>query len=76
MSRIAVTKANGNQVAFGLDHAIGWFYQEYDADGEMVNDTDTMFGGLSRGTLLELLEDTDATDEQKFAIALDLDPGA
>lgn len=75
MSRLTATKANGRVVAFGLDHAVGWFYQEYiSMREEPVVDLDSLFTGLGRGRLLELLEDTDATTEQKSRIALDLDP--
>lgn len=74
MSRFTAQHENGNQVAYGLDHAIGWFYQEFDAAGECVKDLDTMFTGLSKGSLVERLGKTNANPGRISAIACDLDP--
>jgi len=51
MSRHAI----GN-IAYGYDHACGYFYQEYDVNGECIADIDTRFDGLTGAQLAEKLE--------------------
>jgi hypothetical protein len=70
MSRFICTDEDGNSCAYGLDHAVGWFFQ-CEAKGI---DEDTMFTGLSRGTLINYLSRTDANPGRISAIAADLDP--
>ena len=65
-----------NTVSYGLDHVTGWFYTEFNSDDEPVVELDSMFTGLSKGKLLELLEKTDAPAKHLKRIALDLDPKA
>jgi hypothetical protein len=74
MSRFTCRHEDGWTVAYGLDHALGWFYQEFDAYDNCITDEDTFSTGLGRGRLLELLEQTDALESHKSAIALDLCP--
>ena len=68
MSRRMATKNNGTVVIYGLDHVFGWFYQEMNDEGDCVVDEDS----LSKGKLLNLLEDTDAPEDIKGCIAMDL----
>lgn len=75
MSRYATVHKNGNSVAYGLDHACGWFYQEFDADGECVVDKDSMFTNLKGFELTELLKETYAPAQHIQNPSLDLDPG-
>jgi hypothetical protein len=75
MAKKTAVRNNGNRVFYGLDHACGWFYQEYaTGNDEPIMDIDTVFGGLSKGRLLDLLEDTDAPEQDKFNIAMDIAP--
>jgi hypothetical protein len=34
-------------VAYGFDHAMGYFFQEFGLAGELVSDLDSLFGGLT-----------------------------
>jgi hypothetical protein len=68
MSRRMATKNDGTVVIYGLDHIFGWFYQEMDDKGDCIVDEDS----LSKGKLLDLLEDTDAPEDIKCSIAMDL----
>ena len=82
MSRFTAThKENGNLVAYGLDHACGWFYQEWsqdanedEADRPVVDIDSQIIGGLNRSGLVERLVKTDAPERHLRRIALDLDP--
>lgn len=68
MSRRVATKNDGTEVGYGLDHMFGWFYQEFDEEGECVVDRDF----LSKGEMLTLLNNTDVSEEIKGSIAMDL----
>ena len=73
MSRHSAVKSDGTQVVYGFDHALGYFYEEWPEGAEMPSvDLSSGFDGLSRGTFLELLEKTDASEEHKGQVALDL----
>ncbi len=73
MSRFrAIQTGTGNHILYGLDRACGWFYEE--SNGKIIVELDTLFTGLTSGRLIELLEATNAPDEHKTLIALDLDP--
>lgn len=71
MSRYCVTLERGS-VAYGFDHALGYFYTRYDGEGEVVEDHDTLFSGLTHGKLLGLLEGVPIPEEHRSLIALDL----
>lgn len=43
------------KIVYGYDHACGYFYQEYDGDGECVKDVDSAFGKLTGVGLAEML---------------------
>lgn len=85
MSRITSRSVDGNQVAFGLDHALGWFFDEWQEDEEgepeMEIEESSIFSGLSKERLLDLLntrlpkEEKQRLKNQIGAVALDLDPG-
>ena len=48
--------ANGDiTVSYGYDHALGYFYQEESADGVLLTDLDSLFGGLTGVQLAERL---------------------
>ena len=42
-------------VSYGFDHALGYFYQEESADGTLLTDLDSLFGGLTGVQLAERL---------------------
>lgn len=42
-------------VSYGFDHALGYFYQEESAEGELLTDLDSLFGGLTGVRLAEQL---------------------
>lgn len=76
MSRYTATHKNGHEVAYGLDHACGWFYQEFNDDREtLAKDLDSMFTDLKGWELTKLLEQTDAPASHIRNPSLDLDPG-
>jgi hypothetical protein len=74
MSRLVCKHKNGNEVAFGLDHVVGWFYQEFNLVNDCVVDLDH-FTMLSRGELIQRLSHTDASDIAITKIRNNLDPG-
>lgn len=45
MSRFTFDLGNGCDIAYGLDHAVGYFFQKFDAAGEVIVDLD-LFDGL------------------------------
>jgi hypothetical protein len=42
-------------IAYGYDHAMGYFYQEEGEGGELIADLDSLFGGLTGVQLAERL---------------------
>jgi hypothetical protein len=66
-------------IAYGLDHATGWFYTVFDLeaddeDDDVLEDKNSMFDGLSNGELLEKLQEFDADEFHIYRVAMDLDP--
>jgi hypothetical protein len=59
MSRYTFAKVTDEglvfDVAYGFDHAMGYFFQEFGPDGELVSDLDSLFGGLTGLALAQLL---------------------
>ena len=47
------------QIAFGFDHATGYFYQAFDDEGDPVVWQDSMFDGLTGVGLVEFLDGFD-----------------
>ena len=72
MSRYVIALEDGEEVCYGFDHSVGYFFQRFDREGVIVCDLDSMFGGLTGGRLLELLADYDVPEHHRAAIALDL----
>ena len=73
MSRYHTKTEQGIDVVYGFDHALGYFYEEWDGKEDVPSvDLDTMFSGLDRGFLIKLLNQTNAPEEHKRLIALDL----
>jgi hypothetical protein len=60
MSRYTFQKQRENNImtiAYGYDHAMGYFYQEANADGELLVDLDSFFSKLTGVQLAERLCD-------------------
>lgn len=80
MSRLTMSANNGGSLAYGLDHALGWFFQLFDANEEILIDEDTMFTGLSESRLVDLIrehgnaDDVELCEGKLLLIALSLDP--
>lgn len=58
MSRYAFQKqaaGNGATVAYGFDHAMGYFYQEEDGGGDLIVNLDSFFNELTGVHLAERL---------------------
>lgn len=73
MSRFATQTGEGTTIVYGFDHVLGYFYEEYiDDSGKPAQDCCTAFGTLSRGKLLDLLEEVDVPYKHREAIAADL----
>ena len=74
MSQLTATKTDDQEitVVYGLDHVLGWFYQEI-KDDDIIIDLD-IFTGLGKGQLVELLVKTNAPKACIVNVALDLDP--
>lgn len=47
------------EVAYGFDHACGYFVQGFDRNGECVLDKDSLFDGLTGADLVNLLDELD-----------------
>ena len=58
MSRYSFQKQMESSVvtiAYGFDHAMGYFYQEEGADGDLITSLDSLFNGLTGVQLAERL---------------------
>ena len=72
MSRYTISLPD-RKIAYGFDHAVGYFFQEFDAEGEITVDEDSLFHGLTNGPLLERLDGIEGIpDEHLCLITLDL----
>ena len=61
------------EIAYGFDHAVGYFFQEFDAAGETTVDECSLFDGLTHGPLLERLDGIEGVPEEHIhLIVLDL----
>ena len=80
MSRLTFPAKDGTKIAFGLDHAMGWFFQKFDRHGDCEIDEDQFFDprDFNRGKLLERIQEhglpSHALELAMTKIALDLDP--
>jgi hypothetical protein len=78
MSRFVETNEQSKEIAYGFDHATGYFFQVFDGvdeDGEDVVELDecSLFTGMSNGRMLELMQKYNVgTQEQRDKVTLDL----
>ncbi len=89
MSQIRTISVRGNEVRFGLDAALGWWYDESvleetengKPEYRYLADESTTFTELSKSRLFEWLLDNLPQEEKErlrqeiMCVALDLDPG-
>lgn len=57
MSRYVTNTASGLDAAYGFDHAMGYFVQVFDDEGELIVDEDSLFTGLNNGKMLTLIQE-------------------
>lgn len=74
MSRYVINKEDGSEIAYGFDHALGYFIQKFetDEDGEDVVTLDLDRLNSSRGDVLAKMIDFGVPHEHVEATALDL----
>lgn len=73
MSRYTATANDGKHVAYGYDHALGYFIQVYDPClEEPILDQDSVFGGLTGAKLAMKLRDLGITSKHESYMLLDL----
>ena len=78
MSRYVILQEDGSTVAYGHDHATGYFFQvfesETDDDGEdkLLVDEDSMFSNMSNGRMLQLMQKYNVPETHCLAVSLDL----
>lgn len=77
MSRHVINKDDGKEIAYGHDHAIGYFFQVFDGvneDGEdnLDVDEDSMLTKMSNGRMVELMEKYNVPGEHVALVVLDL----
>ena len=77
MSRYTKNLGPDKDVAYGHDHATGYFLQVFDGLDEDGNDVITvdecsMFTHMSNGRMLELMKEYDLSKEHSDLVALDL----
>ena len=78
MSRYVILQEDGSEVAYGCDHATGYFFQvfapEPDENGEdkLLIDEDSMFSNMSNGRMLELMQKYKVPDSHCLSVSLDL----
>ena len=74
MSRYVIEKEDGSEIAYGFDHALGFFVQlfEYDKDGRVNVTIDMDRLNSSRGDVLEKCTELGVPDEHLERISLDL----
>lgn len=49
------TSREGQTIAYGFDHACGYFYQVFDAEDELIREEDSFFNNLTGPRLAETL---------------------
>ena len=76
MSRYSKLLKNGKEIAWGFDHALGYFFQVFDVpdeDGEDVLLVDrSSWQGMSNGEMLELCDTYGVPESHIEAVAMDL----
>lgn len=77
MSRY-LKEIEGADVVYGFDHATGYFFQVFDAkpgpDGEdvLLVDECSLFTSMSKGRMMELMQEYDVDGKHIAQVGLDL----
>ena len=61
------------ELAYGYDHAIYYFYQFFDKDGEIFLEEDSLFNGLSGARLGSILKLFDCPSHHSMMCYLDME---
>ena len=77
MSRYVKDLEDGRELAYGHDHATGYFLQVFDGEDDdgndnLVVDECSMFTNMSNGRMLELMKEHNADPEHVDRVAMDL----
>jgi hypothetical protein len=77
MSRHIIELEDGKEIAYGHDHAVGYFFQVFDGetdDGEdnLVINEDSVFTQMSNGRMMELMIQHGAPEEHVALVGSDL----
>ena len=78
MSRHVILQEDGSTVAYGHDHATGYFFQVFapESDDEqeekLLIDEDSMFTSMSNGKMLQLMQKYNVPEPHCLAVSLDL----
>jgi hypothetical protein len=76
MSRFIIKKDN-KQLAYGFDHALGYFYditdleEPEDSKNHLIESKSSFINGLNRGKFAEVLQQWGARETHLMAVALD-----
>ena len=72
MSRFHQYK-NNEEVAFGFDHALGYFFDVFNEDDEPIIEESSLITKMNHGRMLELMVKYNVgSEEQRQKVALDL----
>lgn len=77
MSRYTKFLDDNKSVAYGHDHATGYFFQLFDeednnAEDQLILDECSMFSGMSNARMIELMKEHDVPQEHIDKVVLDL----
>jgi len=74
MSRYSFFDDNGDEIAYGFDHACGYFIQkiELDKDGNEIVSVDMDRFTSKRGEIIEKMMELNVPEEHFVKVALDL----
>jgi len=75
LSRYTVENESKQTIAYGHDHAVGYFFQVYSPEDEWepVVDEDSLFTGMNNGKMLALIEEYKAPVEKAHLDAITCD---
>lgn len=79
MSRHITNQPDGTYVAYGFDHAIGYFFDKIrDSESDEIEDKyiieeSSVFTRMSNGKMIELMKEHNCSAEHAQLVALDLE---
>ena len=75
MSRYTKEISRQYSIAYGFDHASGYFFQKFDElaeEEELVINECSAFSGLTNGGMIELMEEYGVNKDHIFKVVCDL----